>query len=65
MTYDEIYRLRNSCIDEEELEEIKTSKCCAGVKCIGSSQYEPKEYYIISFWKEEDIEVAVVYGEKN
>ena len=61
MTYDEIYRLRNSCIDEEDLEEIKASKCCAGEKCIGSSSYEPKEYYIISFLKEEDIEVAVVY----
>jgi hypothetical protein len=43
------------------IEEIKASKCCAGVKCIGSSSYEPKEYYIISFLKEEDIEVAVVY----
>lgn len=65
MTYDEIYNLRNSCIDEEELEEIKSSKCCNEVKYIGSSPYEPKEYYIISFWEEEDIEVAVVYTGKN
>lgn len=60
MTYEEIYKSRSTCIDEEELEEIRNSKCCSGVEKIGSSPYEPKEFYKIYFWNEEDIEVAVV-----
>jgi hypothetical protein len=60
MTYKEIYNLRNSCITREELEEIESSICCYRVEKFGSSPYEPKEYYKIIFWEEEEIEVAVV-----
>ncbi len=60
MTYEEIYKLRNSCITEEELEDIESSSCCYRVEKIGSSPYEPKEFYKIIFWEEDDIEVAVV-----
>lgn len=60
MTYEEIYSLRNSCITEEELEDIKSSSCCYRVEKIGSSPYEPKDFYKIIFWEEDDIEVAVV-----
>ena len=60
MTYEEIYSLRNSCITEEELEYIKSSSCCYIVEKIRSSPYEPKEFYKILFWEEDDIEVAVV-----
>ena len=63
MTYEEIYNLRNSCISEEELEEIRLSRCCDKVEKSGSSPYQPMEYYRIIFWEEEDIEVAVVEGE--
>lgn len=60
MTYDEIYRLRNSCITEEDLEEIRQSSCCFRVEKSGSSSYLPMEYYRIIFWEEEEIEVTVV-----
>ncbi|MSS61457.1 hypothetical protein [Fusobacterium sp. FSA-380-WT-2B] len=60
MTYEEIYKLRNTCIDEDDLEEIRASKCCSSIEKIGSSPYEPKEFYRIYFWNEEDIEVAVI-----
>lgn len=62
MTYEEIYNLRNSCITEEELEEIRLSRCCYKVERSGSSPYQPMEYYRIVFWEEEDIEVAVIGG---
>ncbi|WP_302162570.1 hypothetical protein [uncultured Fusobacterium sp.] len=62
MTYEEIYKLRNSCITEEELEEIRESSCCYKIEKNGNSPYLPMEYYKIIFWKEEDIEVAVVQG---
>lgn len=60
MTYEEIYKLRNTCIDEDDLEEIRASKCCSSIEKIGSSPYEAKEFYRIYFWNEEDIEVAVI-----
>lgn len=49
MTYEEIYNLRNSCISEEELEEIRLSRCCYKVEKSGSSPYQPMEYYRIVF----------------
>lgn len=52
MTYEEIYKLRNTCITEEDLEEIRESSCCYRVEKNGSSPYLPMEYYKIIFWKE-------------
>lgn len=60
MTYEEIYRLRNSCITEEDLEEIRFSRCCYKVEKNGSSPYLPMEYYRVIFWEGEEIEVTVV-----
>lgn len=63
MTYNEIYNLRNSCISEEELEEIRFSSCCYKVERSGASPYLPMEYYKIIFWDDDEIEVAVMRGD--